>query len=68
MPRGGVLCVGVTEHLLLLSRIFNKEKDAAKPVKCRVIVMYKGRYFSGERFKGSLVGVVLLKPFDCNPV
>ena len=68
MPRGGVLCVGVTEHLLLLSRLFNKEKEKAKPVQYRVIVMYKGRYFSGERFKGSLVGVVLLKPFDCNPV
>ena len=40
---------------------------------CQVIVMYKGGNFSGwggggGRFKGSLVGVVLLKSFDSDPV
>ena len=41
---------------------------------CQVIVMYKGGNFSGwgggggERFKGRLVGVVLLKSFDSDPV
>ena len=30
--------------------------------------MYKGTNFSAGRFKGSLVGAVLLKPFDSDPV
>ena len=50
--------------------IFNSEKNQRSRF-CRVIVIYKGRNFprgEGGRFKGSLVGAVLLKPFDSDPV
>ena len=51
-----------------ISFIFNSEKNRRSRF-CRIIVLYKGRNFSGGqgKFKGSLVGAVLLRPFDSDP-
>ena len=49
---------------------FNLE-NTGKAGFCLVIVMHKGRNLSGGGgggFKGSLVGAVLLKPFDSDPL
>ena len=45
--------------------LFNSEKKKlAKPIFLRGIIMYKEETSPGGRFNGSLVGAVLLKPFD----
>ena len=59
------LVTGGSKYLIFLC-VFNRF--------CQVIVMYKGGNFSGwgggggGRFKVSLVGVVLLKSLDSDPV